>query len=197
MNRFYSFALPLLNVVFRLFFPLKIIGRENIPDSAALVCANHSSYADPVLLVLAFTSKHPLHFMAKEELFQKPFLRWLLPKIESFPVRRGAADLSAIKQAMKYLKSGEKVMMFPEGKRVRGEVSAAAKSGAAMLAVRTKAPLLPVGLPAKRRLFQRNTIVIGKPYHPELDGEKPSSEAYRIIADDLLLRMNALRGEAK
>ena len=134
--------------------------------------------------------------MAKEELFQKPFLRWLLPKIESFPVRRNTADLSAVKQAMKYLKGGEKVMMFPEGRRVLQEEAAVAKSGAAMLAVRTKAPLLPVSLPVKRRLFRRNTVVIGKPYCPEIAAGETASEAYHSIASDLLRRITALREEA-
>ncbi len=88
MNRFYSLALGILNVTFRLIYPLKIIGRENIPEGAALVCANHSSYADPVMIALAFTSKHQLHFMAKADLFDKPVLGGILRVAGSFGVHR-------------------------------------------------------------------------------------------------------------
>lgn len=195
MNRFYSLALGILNVTFRLIYPLKIIGRENIPEGAVLVCANHSSYADPVMIALAFTSKHQLHFMAKADLFDKPVLGGILRVAGSFGVHRGTADASAIKQAMKYLKNGEKVMMFPEGRRIRGEDAAAAKSGAAMLSIRTGIPLLPVHLPAKRRLFHHNVIVIGEAYHPQAANRKATAEEYRAVADDLLQRITALGKE--
>ncbi len=192
MNRFYSYALRIVNVAFRLVYPMKIIGRENIPERAALVCANHSSYADPVMLAIAFTAKHQLHFMAKADLFEKPFLGSIMRWAEAFGVHRGTADASAIKQAMKYLKNGEKVMMFPEGRRVRGDDAAAAKSGAAMLAIRTGAPLVPVHLPAKRRLFRPNIVVIGAAYHPQTTSRKATAEEYHLVADDLLHRIMEL-----
>jgi 1-acyl-sn-glycerol-3-phosphate acyltransferase len=196
MNRFYTLAVGILHVTFRLVYPLNIIGREHIPKGAALVCANHSSYADPVIIALAFTAKHPLHFMAKADLFDKPILGSILRAAGSFGVHRGAADAAAIKQAMKYLKSGEKVMMFPEGQRIRGEEAAAAKSGAAMLSIRTGVSLLPVHLPAKRRLFRPNTVVIGEAYLPQTASRKATAEEYRVVADDLLRRITAL-GEQK
>lgn len=192
MNRFYRIALPLVGFFFRLVYPLKIVGREHIPEGAALVCGNHSSYADPVMAAIAFTGRHPLHFMAKADLFQKPFLHWVLKKAEAFPVERGKADVAAIRTAMKYLKNGEKVMLFPQGKRVREHEMADAKTGAAMIAIRTGVPIVPMYIVEKRRIFRKNLLVIGKAYCPEVGSRKATAEEYRAVADDLLARIFAL-----
>ena len=95
--------------------------------------------------------------------------------------------------AMRFLKEGDKLLMFPEGTRVKeGEVSDA-QTGAAMLALRTGVPIVPIWMPAKKKWFRRTPVVFGEAYYPEMpEGAKPTNEDYRRVADDLLARIMAL-----
>ncbi len=109
-----------------------------------LVAANHASFLDPPLLGAALP--RPVYFMAKSELFTSPLLRPLLVRVGAFPVRRGQSDRSAIRRAVALLAAGRVVGMFPEGTRsTTGELQPA-QAGVALLALRTGAPVVPVGL---------------------------------------------------
>lgn len=187
-------AWPFVN----LFHPVKAFGRAHIPEGAVLVAGNHTAMSDPFLVVYAAGLHFQMRPMAKAELLRIPLVGWLLRKAGVFGVERGKADIGAIKQAIKYLKGGEKVLMFPEGHRIQGGVDkegheGEAKTGAAMLAVRTGVQLLPVYVPEKKRWFRRTPVVFGEPYYPQVDGDKkPGPEEYRVIAEDLMRRIHAL-----
>ena len=86
--------------------------------------------------------------------------------------------------------------MFPEGTRVKDEGASEARTGAAMFATRTGAPVVPIYIPKRKRRFRRTTIVFGEPYHPEFEGRKPTPEDYQRIADDLMMRIRALKEKA-
>ncbi len=196
-NRFYTFLYALTWPIFHTLLPIKVSGREHIPEGAVLVCGNHSSYADPFMLAYAFRNRIQVHFMAKIELRRIPVLGWYLQKMGTFFVNRGASDSSAIKQAIRYLRSGEKVMMFPEGTRVRPEEKAAGKTGAAMLAVRTGVPILPVYIASRKRLFSPNPVIIGKPYMPTLPEGVSGPEGYQLVVAELMAKIRALEEQAK
>lgn len=192
MNRFYRFAVVFVGAIVSLFYPVKTEGLEHLPTGGVLVCANHSSNWDPLLLAMAFTKRHHLHFMAKIELMRIPVLGRILTGLGVFGVQRGHSDLTAIRQAIHYLKNGEIVMLFPQGGRFREEENAEAKTGAALLALRTGVPMLPVYIEAKKRLFRRNRVIIGEPYRPEAASRKGSGEIYRAVADNLMHQITAL-----
>jgi len=173
----------------------KTTGRVFIPEGAAVVCANHSSNSDPLLLAYALTRHTHLHFMAKAELFRIPVLGLILRKIGIFPVDRAKSDITAIKTAMKYLKAGEKVAMFPEGRRVANS-DGGAKTGAVRLAVRMGVPVLPVHIPRRKRWFSRVSITIGEPYTISLDKKAASPQDYNRAASELMERIEALGGQA-
>lgn len=181
-------------ICFSIFHPVRVVGREHIPEGAAVVTANHSAYADPMLVVSAFGYHHPLRIMAKEELFHIPVLGWFLIKIGMFGVNRGQSDIAAVKRAIKVLKEGCKLMLFPEGTRVTETKSADtdAKTGAILFAARTGAPLVPVFIPRKKRWFRSTRIVIGEPYHPDVPEKRATQEDYQLAADELLRRIYAL-----
>lgn len=192
MRGFYTFFYILVGIFFNLVHPGKTIGRENIPEGGALVCGNHTAMSDPLFLCFAFQLKHQLRPMAKAELLRVPVIGWVLKRVGVFGVERGKSDVGAIKQAMRYLKDGEKVLLFPEGTRVKEGEESNAKTGAAMLAVRCGVPLLPVYVPEKKRWFRRTTIVIGEPYYPQVAGRKGTAEEYDAITEDLMARIRAL-----
>lgn len=197
MRFFYALLYSIAWPFFSLFHPCKAVGREHIPEGGALVCANHTALCDPLLLAFAFHRKNQVRVMAKAELIAVPVIGWLLNKAGVFAVERGKSDVGAIKKAMKFLKSGEKVLLFPEGTRVKdGETGGEAKTGAAMLAVRTGVPILPVYIPEKKRWFRPTTVVIGEPYYPETAEKRATSEEYHAIADEMMARVRALKAQA-
>lgn len=195
-NKVYAVLYPIIWIFMRIFHPWKAVGVENIPEGAALLCGNHTSLGDPLYVVCCMGSKRQTHVMAKAEIMKWPVIGFLLKKAGIFGVNRGKSDVAAIKEAMRVLRAGEKLLMFPEGTRVKeGEVSEA-HTGAAMLSTRTNTPLVPVYISPKKRRFRKTTVVFGQSYHPEFEGRKPSADDYQRIANDLLVRVRALEEQA-
>jgi len=184
----YAIIWPFFNLV----HPVKAVGRENIPEGAAVICPNHSAASDPFYVVFAFGRKNPMWAMAKQEVLNWPVVGWILGKAGVFGVDRGSADLKAAKTALRCLKENRKLLMFPEGTRVHEGENVEAKAGAALFATRTGSPLLPVYIPTRKRLFRPNTVVIGKPYYPQIAGRKATTEELQAIANDLMERVRAL-----
>lgn len=134
-----------LRIFLRILFRFRSIGMENIPKSgAAIILANHVSYLDPPALS-AFSPRH-VHFMAKEELFKIPGLSFFWHSVGTFPVRRGVADRRAIRQALEYISKGEVIALFPEGKRVAPGEVAPGELGAALIAYKSKAAVIPAAI---------------------------------------------------
>lgn len=156
----YSIVIPF----FRVFYRVRITGSENIPEGAAVVCANHTSWIDAFFVAMPFGTRCPLVFMGKIEIFKIPVIGAILRAIQAIPVDRGSTSMSTLREAIVRLKEGRKVMIFPEGTRVREEDSdvSGAKTGAAMIACRADAPMLPVYISAKKHIFARVDVIIGK-----------------------------------
>lgn len=189
----YCLSWPFIGIRYR----YKVRGRENIPEGAALICPCHSSNSDPFMVSYAFTRKTVIHYMAKAELFRVPLLGPIVYKLGSFPVERGQSDVNAIKVAMKYLKSGEKVCIFPEGKRIWDDNNTDAKTGAVILSVRTGVPVIPVYVARKKPWFCRVRIVIGEPYMVGLDKKTATHEDYKAATVQLMQKINALKEVVK
>jgi len=121
--------------------------------------------------------------MGKVEIFRVPVIGAILRAIGMFPVDRAGGGAMAIKGAMKLLKDGEKVGMFPEGTRVHSEADSEAKTGAVRLAARLGVPIVPVYVPRKKRKFRFNRIAIGAPYMVELDKKATPEEVEQAAAE--------------
>ena len=177
---------------FNLFHPCRPIGRENIPEGGAVVCGNHTHASDPFFIVFAFRREHPLAIMAKAELLRVLVIGPLLRLIGVFGVDRGRSDVGAIKHALRCLKEGRKLLLFPEGTRVKEGAEVEAKTGAAMLALRAGVPIVPVWIPQRRNWFRRTDVVIGEPFLPQTAGRRPTAEDYERVTDELMARIDAL-----
>jgi 1-acyl-sn-glycerol-3-phosphate acyltransferase len=130
---------------------LSVEGLEHVPRSGpVLVVANHLHNADPVLLSVAFP--RPLHFMAKRELFSVPIVAPIIRAVGAFPIDRGKADRTALRRAEQTLGQGIAVGMFPEGTRSRTGTLSRAHPGAALIALRSGAPVLPAVIVGSERL---------------------------------------------
>ena len=192
LDRWYHLLYAVIWPFFNLFRPIRVVGRENIPEGPAVICPNHTTIGDPFYVVFAFGWKYPMRAMAKIQIMRVPFIGWILSKAGVFGVDRGNADLKAVKLALKFLKDGDKLLMFPEGTRVHEGEDVEAKTGASLFATRTGAPLLPVYVQVKKRLFRRNTVVIGEPYHPTFEGRRPTPSELQTIAADVMERVRRL-----
>jgi len=186
----------------RLLFRVEVKGRENLPKHGVLLCPNHASDIDPVLIGLCLPIDYHLHFMAKIELFQNRLLGWFLRALGAFPVNREGTDIQAVKTAMKVIHEGENLLIFPEGTTIHGGIGfhdglpAHAHSGIAMIGVRSGATLIPVFVGGEKKLFHKTTIIFGEPYIPQITGRRGTSEELQRIADDVLREAYALGGQA-
>lgn len=134
-----------LLAVFKIFFRIKVNGKENLPQNGGLIImSNHISAFDPPLLAAIFD--RPVRFMAKKELFKNPVMRFVLFLADSFPVDRSRTDITAVKKALSVLKDNEVLGLFPEGTRMPEGKLGKPKSGSVMLAVKSGVPILPIGI---------------------------------------------------
>ena len=132
-------------LVYKLFYNFKIEGRENIPKKEGVIIAcNHRSYADPVFVTMPM--RKPVTYMAKEELFRNKFFAWFISDLGAFPVKRGAGDMQVIDDCVKILKSGKNLVIFPEGTRSKENKVGRGKTGVAMIAAKSGADVLPMGV---------------------------------------------------
>jgi len=161
----YYFARFIFLIYLKVFYRITIFGRTNIPGRKPfIVCANHISWHDPLSVGVALAARYRINYMAKKELFSNFILRFLLIRAGAFPVNRQEADLIAVKKAYLILKEGNVLGLFPEGTRSASGVMQKAYNGAALIAVRSGVPILPVAIEGPYRLFKPVKVHIGKPF---------------------------------
>ena len=194
-----------VKLFFIVFTRWKVKGEENIPSQGpVLIVANHLTNADPPLLCVSLNRE--VRFMAKEELFKIPVLGWIIPRMRAFPVRRGTADRRALRRAMDLLKRGEVVTIFLEGTRSEDGTLQDPELGFALIALKTRAPVVPMALIGTDTVLPRHCwhfkvgkvrVRIGKPMtFPDLyDGKtkKPDLETVgrRVMAEIARLQEGA------
>lgn len=179
--KFYRFALFIVTLWCRI-RGCKFYGLEHLlSDGPVVIMSNHTHWADPIYLGVAY-QKRPIHFIAKEEFFQKKWRDKILRCLGSFPVARGEADLSALKTAFGLLRKNEVLGIFPEGTRNKDKVGVLPfKHGAVLIAYKGKAPIIPVGIKNSENLLKfwkpKPEISVGAPIYFQIPtGEKPNNQ---------------------
>lgn len=154
----WSVVAPMLNVYFR----GRIYGAENVPLQGPLVVvSNHASDFDPP--ILSSCVGRPVAYMAKEELFNIPILKQGIELYGAYPVKRGAGDRSAIRAALACLEAGWATGVFLQGTRTLDARITEPKLGAALIAAKAKAPLLPVSLWGTEAIVQKKGSLLPRP----------------------------------
>lgn len=202
-SAWYAFILRLVrNVFFRLVTGgIRSFGEENIPKTGGVIFApNHASNLDPPAVACG-TNRRQLAFMAKEELF-KGILGKLIASLGAFRVRRGDSDTEAIRKTLSLLEEGRAVLVFPEGTRGDGKQMGPINRGVAMLAKRSGAQVLPVGiigthiiLPKGGKGLKRHRVVLayGEPFTYEQTATGQTEKENRdLFAKELEKRIVAL-----
>jgi 1-acyl-sn-glycerol-3-phosphate acyltransferase len=176
---------------------LKIEGFANLPGSGAvIVAANHLSFMDPLLVAVAID--RPVHFMAKAELFNQKIVGNLLARVYAFPVKRGNADRHAIRHALQLMEDGKVLGIFPEGTRKKPGQVENTQAGAAMIALRSGAPILPVACIGTDKTLPCGwlrplMIRIGEPISMlDYQGQKINSETMGKLSNEVSEKINDL-----
>jgi 1-acyl-sn-glycerol-3-phosphate acyltransferase len=164
---FYAFIRWLCWVMLKIGWRFRSIGAEHVPaDGAVIVAANHVSYFDPVALGCGM--RRPLTYLAKKELFDIPVLGPIIAGLGAYPTDRNAGGAAALRAALRVLKEGRCVGIFPEGTRNRAG-DAPQKGGAALLASLSGATVVPAAIVGTRevRRFHQIRVVYGQPFRIE------------------------------
>ena len=158
-------------LIFKLIFRLKVTGQQNIPqDGPFIIVANHSSLLDPIILGVSVIPK--VIFVAAAYLFEIGWLGYLLRKANSIPVQR-ENDIKAIKQSLKILRQGGVLGIFPEGGIDRQKNNLPIRAGAAYLATKAGAPIVPVKIKGADKVLPRGAKFIRSLSKIEVEIKKP------------------------
>lgn len=184
----------IVKIVFAILYRVEVIGKENVPESGPLIlCANHNGEMD--MFFIGYKINRLVRYMAKEELFRIPLLSGIIKWLGAFPVKRGKADVEAIKTSLRILENNEILGIFPEGTRMRNKdaKSVRIKPGVALLAQKSGAPIIPVAISGRYRPFSRIKVVFGKPFTIDLDKDKKyTNSELSEIAKDIMSKVYAL-----
>lgn len=182
----YQFAKNLVWTTLKPIYRFDIKGLEHFPKTGGvLVCSNHIDALDPP--VVGITAPRPVHFMAKEELFNMPILKPLLPKLNAFPVKRGLSDREALRKALSLLKNGDVMGLFPEGTRSKDGKLGKGFSGAGFFALKGEADVVPCAIIGPYKPFKPLKVVYGKPIvmQPYRDRKASADDVTLIIMDEI------------
>lgn len=168
------FTLTIIWLPITILFPTRVIGRKNIIKGKSIWACTHQSNAD--IMIIATKAFTRMYALGKAELFKNKLVGSYIKNLGCVPVKRGQADLNAVKSVLRILKDKQKPMViFPTGTRTStpDEVENL-KNGVVMFALKSQAPILPVAMVRKAKIFRRNRLVFGEPIDitPYLDRAK-------------------------
>lgn len=197
-SKLYRVLAAIVRPLVHIFYRLEVRGLENIPaDGRCIICPNHTSNIDPVLLLV--TLRRQIYFMAKAELFKNKLLAKFFRALGAFPVERGKGDGVAISEAENILKNGEQLGLFIEGARSKTGDFLRPRAGCAMIAYQTNSPIIPVcitGAKEHKVKFLRKAIIsIGKPISvSELNIKNETGKEFRDASRLIMERIKGLKG---
>jgi len=162
MMNLYPLGKFLISTVCYPLYRIKVIGKENFPkEGGVLLCTNHIDNLDPP--VVGITCPRTVHFMAKEELFDKPVLKTLLPQVQAYPVKRGMSDREAFRKTIKLLRDNKVVGLFPEGTRSKTGEIGKGLAGAGFFALKGgDAKVVPCAIIGPYKAFSQLKVVYGE-----------------------------------
>ena len=204
-NWFYWLTAMLIRLFSRPYFRVSIRGAANVPPTGPLLMiCNHVSNLDPPLV--GAYSPRECHALAKEELFRAPIVRWLVPRLNTHPIHRAGIDRAALRECERVVQGGAVLLVFPEGTRSPDGNLQEAKAGAAMIALHTHAPILPVYIEGTFAAMGRGkswprpskiTITFGEVFHIENLASPGTTrhQLHEILAKEMMKQIAQVKSE--
>ena len=180
-------------LIVKIFFPTKIIGKQNFINAGSIIVCNHYSGWD---IPIAYTAMpYKMFVLGKKELFKFKIIGFMFKKLGALPVDRKNVSPATIKEIIKKLKAGEKLLLYPEGTRKteKESMSADLKQGTALFALSTGVPIIPMMLDRKPKIFKKNILMIKEPIY--LKNLKPNKENIEKASIILKEEMHKLKEE--
>lgn len=183
-------VMPLLNVLrvliipfYYLVKPFKYFGNRKVKDGACVYVSNHYGLFDPIYV--AATTWEGVHFISKRQTFEAPILGFFMRKVKAIKVNRDGNDVRAMLDSFKCLNNGEKICIYPEGTRNKeNDEIREFRHGAAVMAIKAKAPIVPVVMYTRPKLFRCTHILIGEPFELSEYYDKKLTEEEYTSADE-------------
>lgn len=201
---FYTVTRFILFLLFKIFFRLKIFGRENFPQNGSLIVAsNHASFLDPMIVGVGAPLK--LDYLARDTLFRSKFFAKVLYLCNVSPLKRESGDINAFKLTLNKLSKGRKILIFPEGTRSKDGDLQSPKSGIGFLQTVSKADILPCYVKGSMAAWPRHSrfprfrpvsLYFGKPLRFEKSMSVDKRERYEQIADTAMKAIGELKRNA-
>lgn len=192
---FYRFIRRMFIILASVIMPIRVVGRENINRAGGYILAcNHQTSMDiPALIV---SCKRTIHFMAKSSFFDHKILGYFFSKMKAFPVHTKTGDVESLRHAMKVLKGEQVLGIFPQGRRVKSSPVIKREdllSGIALIALKTRVPIVPCMLEKKPLLFRRNTLHVGEAITMDkYQGRRVNNDLLQEVTNELFDAMMAL-----
>ena len=187
---------------FSLLYPIKVYGKENIPEGGAVFVCNHFRAIDCGFI--ARICDKDIKYLAKKELFKNKLFTKIIRSYGGIPIDRDNPDMKSLLEAIKEIKKGHKLCIFPEGKRnVTGTNDLQEiKGGTVIFSVKAKCPIVPIMMLKKAKIFRRTKIIIGKPF--ELDeyygkklGEQDIMDMAKVVREKMIEQQEILKNMTK
>lgn len=193
---FMNFLRVLFYPIHWILFPFRLHGAKKVGKGACIYVGNHLFLLD--IFYPAHTTWEGIHFLSKQSNMDAPVLGWVAKKVRAIGAMRDGTDVRTVMDSMKILKNGQKLCIFPEGtrNRVNEEEFLPFHSGAALLSIKTKSPIVPFAICNRPRLFKMTHVVFGEPMEfTEFYGRKLTQEDYDKADEILRDRIYQLRAE--
>jgi 1-acyl-sn-glycerol-3-phosphate acyltransferase len=201
MRRWYRLCRIGAHALFLVFFRGRVFGTDNVPrEGGVLLVCNHQSFFDPILATLALPRE--CHYMARDTLFRNPWFRRLIESLNAFPIKRGAADVGAIKETLRRLKAGALVTAFPEGTRTWDGSVGPMQPGVVLLARKTRVPLVPTLILGAFEIWPRQAalprpapviIAYGQPLWPDHMEDLADEDCISVVRNRIVEMMGRYR----
>lgn len=193
---FFNFIKVVTYLPFKIIFPTKVYGKEKYFDDKSIVCVNHFSSMDSVVLASKLIWGE-CRCVAKEELFDSKISAWFLTKCGAISIRRGESDISAYKRILGVLREGKQLIIFPEGTRnkLSNTELLPFQSGTASFAMKSNSPIIPVVYYRHLKPFKKNYMLIGDTIDLSEFKDLPSHESREKATEYLYEKMSALKLE--
>ena len=205
LNLMYHISRTAFEITVRLLMRIKNFGTENFPKPPFIIASNHASLMDPPIVGACYRFP-PINFMAKRELFEVPIIGKWTGMVRCIRMNRGDNSTGGLKEALRRIKRGEVVGIFPEGTRTRSGELLEAKTGTGFLIAKAQVPVVPVyvygsgeGFPVGKglRLGTRVGAFIGKPIQQsEFPASITGKRNYEEISNIVMNHINALKKDA-
>ncbi len=199
MPLLYRLVLCLAYFYAKIFLGLKVKIKGSLPQGAALIAANHCSYLDPVIVSVSFPEE--IHFLARKSLFSNKIFGWFIRNLNAHPLSGDGKDMAVFRTVAQVLDQGQKVLLFPEGKRSFDGQLGTLKQGVALIAIKNGVPIIPCWVEGSLKAWPRHkklphliakvSCTFGEPIVPV--HHEDTKEALRVMMEQLEEAMINLR----